>query len=140
MSVSDKKNLNQEDRETWEEFISSPTDIFDKEIDRTINNQRKRYKFDLHGFTLDEANNKVKEIINHCIKNKYKELLIITGKGIHSTNDKDAYVSKNLGKLKYSVPEFIKTNPDLNQYIAAIGDAEKKDGGEGAIIVKFKNL
>ena len=133
--------LNQEDRETWEEFISSPTDIFDKEIDNTINNQRKkRYKFDLHGFTLDEANNKVKEIINHCIKNKYKELLIITGKGIHSTNDKDAYVSKNLGKLKYSVPEFIKTNPDLNQYIASIGDAEKKDGGEGAIIVKFKNL
>ena len=139
--MTKKKNLNQEDRETWEEFISSPTDIFDKEIDRTINNQRKkRYKFDLHGFTLDEANNKVKEIINHCIKNKYKELLIITGKGIHSTNDKDAYVSKNLGKLKYSVPEFIKTNPDLNQYIAAIGDAEKKDGGEGAIIVKFKNL
>ena len=139
--MTKKKNINQEDRETWEEFISSPTDIFDKEIDRTINNQRKkRYKFDLHGFTLDEANNKVKEIINHCIKNKYKELLIITGKGIHSTNDKDAYVSKNLGKLKYSVPEFIKTNPDLNQYIAAIGDAEKKDGGEGAIIVKFKNL
>ena len=139
--MTKKKNLNQEDRETWEEFISSPTDIFDKEIDRTINNQRKkRYKFDLHGFTLDEANNKVKEIINHCIKNKYKELLIITGKGIHSTNDKDAYVSKNLGKLKYSVPEFIKTNPDLNKYIAAIGDAEKKDGGEGAIIVKFKNL
>ena len=139
--MTKKKNLNQEDRETWEEFISSPTDIFDKEIDNTINNQRKkRYKFDLHGFTLDEANNKVKEIINHCIKNKYKELLIITGKGIHSTNDKDAYVSKNLGKLKYSVPEFIKTNPDLNQYIASIGDAEKKDGGEGAIIVKFKNL
>ena len=89
---------------------------------------------------MDEANEKVKEIIDHCVKNKIRELLLVTGKGIHSTNDKDAYISKNLGKLKYSVPEFIKTNPDLNRFIISIKDAEKKDGGEGAIILKLKNL
>ena len=82
----------------------------------------------------------MKEIIEHCIKNKFKELLLITGKGIHSTNDKDAYISKNLGKLKYSVPEYIKTHSELNKFIISIKDAEKKDGGEGAIIIKLKKL
>ena len=75
---------------------------------------------------MDKANHKVKEIIKHCIKNKFKELLLITGKGIHSTSDNDAYISKNLGKLKYSVPEFIKTNSELNKFIISINDAEKK--------------
>ena len=87
-----------------------------------------------------EANNKVSEIIKYCISNKFKELLLITGKGIHSTNDNDAYTSQDLGKLKYSVPEFLKTNLELNKFIISINDAEKKDGGEGAIIIKLKNL
>ena len=82
---------------------------------------------------------KVKKIIDHCVKNKFKELLLITGKGIHSTSDEDAYVSKNFGKLKYSVPEFIKTS-ELNKFVISINDAEKKDGGEGAILIKLKNL
>ena len=136
-----KKGLNQEDKKTWEDYIKDPKDLYDKEKnplkDTEIN---RRYKFDLHGFTLDEANNKVKEIIEHCIKNKFKELLIITGKGLHSTNEDDAYISNKLGKLKYSVPEFIKTNSELNKLIISINDAEKKDGGEGAIIIKLKNL
>ena len=89
---------------------------------------------------MDEANRKVKEIIDHCIKNKFRELLLITGKGIHSTSDKDVYISKDLGKLKYSVPEFIRTNSELNEFIISISDAEKKDGGQGALIIKFKIL
>ena len=89
---------------------------------------------------MDEANKKVKELLEHCVKNKFKELLLITGKGLHSTNDKDIYTSKDLGKLKYSVPEFIKTNSELNEVIISINDAKKKDGGEGAIIIKLKNL
>ena len=136
-----KKDFNQEDKKTWEDYIKNPSDIYDK--DQGISDQtqrRERYKFDLHGFTLDEANIKVKEIIEYCVENKFKELLLITGKGIHSTSDKDAYISKNLGKLKYSVPEFIKTNSELNKFIISINDAEKKDGGEGALIVKLKNL
>ena len=136
-----KKDLNQEDKKAWEDYIKNPLDIYDKDQD-VINVTRKkgRYKFDLHGFTLDEANSKVKEIIEHCVKNKFKELLLITGKGIHSTSDDDAYISKDLGKLKYSVPEYIKTNLELNKFIISIKDAEKKDGGEGALIIKFKNL
>ena len=89
---------------------------------------------------MDEANKKVKEIIFFCKKNNYKELLIITGKGIHSTNDRDIYVSKDLGKLKYSVPEFIKTDEDLNDSVISIKEAENKDGGKGALLIKLKNL
>ncbi len=136
-----KKEPNQEDKKVWEEYIKNPSDIYDKD-QNTLNNikRRGRYRFDLHGFTLDEANKKVKVIIEHCIKNKIRELLLITGKGLHSTNEKDAFISKNLGKLKHSVPEFIKTNSELNKLIVSIADADKKDGGEGAIIIKFKNL
>ena len=136
-----KKDPSQEDKKTWEEYIKNPSDIYDK--DQNVSNsiqRRERYKFDLHGFTLDEANNKVKEIMNHCIKNKYKEILLITGKGIHSTNEENTYVSESLGKLKHSVPEFIRTNSDLNKLIISINDAEKIDGGEGALIIKLKNL
>ena len=139
--MTKKKYPNQEDKKTWEEYIKNPSDVYDK--DKNLSNgikRRERYKFDLHGFTLDEANNKVKEVIEYCIKNKFKELLLITGKGMHSTSDKDAYISKDLGKLKYSVPEFIKTNSELNSMIVSITDADKKDGGEGAIIIKLKNL
>ena len=135
-----KKDPIQEDKKTWEEYIKNPSDIYDKDQITSYGIQRReRYKFDLHGFTLDEANNKVKEILEYCLKNKFKELLLITGKGIHSTSNDDAYISKNLGKLKYSVPEFIKTS-EFNKFIISINGAEKKDGGEGAIIIKLKSL
>ncbi len=135
-----KKDLNKKDKETWENYIKDPSDIYDKETWTLKNNQKKnRYKFDLHGFSLDKANDKVKEIIEYCVKNKFREILFITGKGIHSSND-DAYISKELGKLKYSVPEFIKTNSDLNKFIISINTADQKDGGEGAIVIRLKNL
>ena len=127
-----KKYPNQEDKKIWEDYIKNPSDIYDKDRG-AFNNiyRRERFKFDLHGFTLDEANTKVKEIVEYCIKNKFKELLLITGKGIHSTNDKDAYVSKDFGKLKYSVPNYIKTNSELNQFIYSINDADKKMEAKG---------
>ena len=82
----------------------------------------------------------VKEILFFCVKNKYKELLLITGKGLHSTSDKDTYISKDFGKLKFSVPEFIRSDLETNKLIVSINEAEVKDGGEGAILIKLKNL
>ena len=136
-----KKDLSQKDKKVWENYIKDPSDIYDKEgNNRKIQTHNKRFKFDLHGFSLDEANKKVKETIIHCSENKYKEILFITGKGNHSTNEKDIYISKDLGKLKYSVPEFIKTDEELPDLVISIDDADIKDGGEGAILVKLKNL
>ena len=136
-----KKDLDQDDKKAWEEYIKDPSDIYDKDKDYSKENQRKeRFKYDLHGYTLEDANRKVKEIILSCKENKYKEILLITGKGLHSTNDKDIYVSKNLGTLRYSVPEFIKSNEELNNFIISIKEADIEDGGEGAILIKLKNL
>ncbi len=136
-----KKDLDQDDKKAWEEYIKDPSDIYDKDKNYSIENQRKeRFKYDLHGYTLEDANKKVKEIILSCKENKFKEILLITGKGLHSTNDKDIYVSKNLGTLRYSVPEFIKSSEELNNFITSIEAADIKDGGEGALLIKLKNL
>jgi len=139
--VIKKKNITQEDVDTWQDYIKNPTDITDKDIiykKNVLNNHR--FKYDLHGQTLVNANSKVAEIILSCLKKNYKEILLITGKGIHSNTDKDIYASKDLSKLKYSVPEYIKSNPDISKHVLSISDASKKDGGEGAIIIKLRNL
>ena len=135
-----KKDLSQEDKKTWEDYIKDPSGIYDKDNQNQRNIRKERFKFDLHGFTLEEANSKVREVITYCVKKKFKELLLITGKGIHSTNEEDIYVSKNFGKLKYSVPDFIKSDTELNNLIISINEAATKDGGEGAILIKLKKL
>ena len=89
---------------------------------------------------MESANLKIREIILSCIRQKFKEILLITGKGLHSTTDNDIFVSKNLSKLKFSVPEFINNNNELNKYIISISEASIKDGGAGAILIKLKNL
>jgi len=139
--VIKKKDLDQDDKKAWEEYIKNPSDIYDKDKNYSKENRRKeRFKYDLHGYTLEDANRKVKEIILSCKENKFKEILLITGKGLHSTNDKDIYVSKNFGTLRYSVPEFIKSNEELNNFIISIKEADIEDGGEGALLIKLKNL
>ena len=135
-----KKDLSKEDSEVWQSYIKNPTDLYDKDLGNKSINRKERFKFDLHGYTLDEANKKVKEIIISCSKNKYREILLITGKGLHSTSDEDIYVSSDLSKLRYSVPEFINSDDELKNYIISIEEAEKKDGGDGAILIKLKNL
>ena len=135
-----KKDLSKEDREVWQYYIKNPTDVYDKDLGNKSINRKERFKFDLHGYSLDEANKKVKEIIISCSKNKYREVLLITGKGLHSTSGEDTYVSSDLSKLRYSVPEFLSSNDELKNYIITIEEAEKKDGGDGAILIKLKNL
>ena len=136
-----KKYLSKKDLEDWDTYIKNPSDVYDKDKNNRINKGRKeRFRFDLHGHTLDEANQKVSDVIFSCVKNKYKEILFITGKGLHSTSDSDAYVSKDFSKLKHSVPNFIKSDEDLNKFVISISDADIKDGGEGAILVKLRNL
>ena len=135
-----KKDLSQEDKKIWEDYIKDPSGIYDKDNKNQKNIRKERFKFDLHGFTLEEANSKVREVITYCVEKQYKELLLITGKGIHSTNEGDTYVSKNFGKLKYSVPDFIRSDTELNSLIISINEAAIKDGGEGAILIKLKKL
>ena len=136
-----KKDLSKEDSDTWDNFTNNPTDIYDKEgSEKNSKIRKERFRFDLHGYSLDDANKKVKEIILFCLSNKYKEILLITGKGLHSNTEGDAYVSQDLSKLRFSVPEFINKNEELSKLIISISEASLKDGGAGAILIKLKSL
>ena len=58
------KDLSPEDKKNWEDYIKNPSDVFDKDKTNSINTEKKsRFRFDLHGFTLDQANKQVREII-----------------------------------------------------------------------------
>ena len=136
-----KEDISNSDKELWAEYLKNPKDIFDKELDKKKKfDRRERYRFDLHGFTLLQANEKVRELINSCQKQGFKEILLITGKGLHSNVDQNTYASKELSKLKFAVPEYIKTQKDLLDKIVSIQGAKINDGGEGAIVIKLKNL
>ena len=136
-----KKDLSQEDKETWDNFTKQPSNIYDKDLQITDDNPRRnRLKYDLHGFTLEDANRKVKDLILSGIRNKFKEILLITGKGLHSNTEEDTYVSKNLSKLRFAVPEFINSCDELSKFVVSISEASLKDGGSGAILIKLKNL
>ena len=136
-----KKDLSKEDKETWDNYTRQPSDIYDKDLQVADDNPRKnRLRYDLHGFTLKDANKKVKNLILSGIRNKYKEILLITGKGLHSNTEEDTYVSKNLSKLRFAVPEFINSCDELSKFVVSISEASLKDGGSGAILIKLKNL
>ena len=133
-----KDSLSQKDKEDWKNFIENTSFIPDK--DKSHNkNSNQLYKFDLHGLTLSDANKKVKEIVISCSENKYKEILLITGKGLHSKND-DVYKSSKLSKLRYSIPEYINSEPEISKLISSISTPSQKDGGEGALLIKLKKL
>ncbi len=136
-----KEDLSNSDKIEWEEYIKDPKDIFDKElINKKLFNPNYRFRFDLHGFTLTEANKKIRNLIISCQEKNFKEILLITGKGLHSNTDQNTYVSKELSKLKFSVPEYVNTQKDLSDKILSIEQASTNDGGEGAIIIKLKKL
>lgn len=136
-----KEDISNLDKKLWAEYLKNPKDIFDKDLeDKTPRTQAEKYRFDLHGFTLKEANEKVGELINFCQKKGFKEILLITGKGLHSNVDQNAYVSKELSKLRYSVPEHIKSQKELSNKVIKIEQADIRDGGEGALIIKLKKL
>ena len=135
-----KKNISQEDINTWKNYIKNPSDITDKDNTQKDIRLNYRFKYDLHGYTLLEANEKIREIILSCVGKNYKEILLITGKDIHSNTENDVYASKDLSKLRYSVPEYIKGNLELSKYVMSITNASKIDGGDGAIIIKLKKL
>ena len=137
-----KKKPTLEDLNVWKKFIFSKKPIKDKDVylDQNKPGQFLTKKIDIHGYTLDEANLKTKELIlSHYKQNIYK-VIIITGKGSKSDNEKNPYISKDLSLLKYSVPHYLKTNESLKQVIKNISQADIKDGGEGAFYVYLKKF
>ena len=104
--------ISDKDKKDWQDFLKKKERLTDKDNNFLQNNRIKSKTIDLHGYTLDSANKTIDEFIRKSFEENVEKITVITGKGLHSTNDKDIYVSKDLGKLKYSVPEFIKTHPE----------------------------
>ena len=134
-----KKDLSKQDKEDWQDFIDNHSPIPNKDgLRDQKNNAVRKFKFDFQGYTIAGANKKINEIINSCYEKGVSEILIITGKGIHSKSKMNVYASKELSTLKNTIPDFLKTNPDLNSKIDKIKQADKDLGGSGAILIKLK--
>ena len=136
-----KRFVTPKDKKDWDVFTKQMGDISPKESDLLKENIEinKVKKLDLHGSSLIEANKIVKKFIIESFNNGYKKILVVTGKGLRSKSYNNPYVSEKLNVLRYSVPEFIKNDENLNNKISRIVQADIKDGGEGAIYIFLKN-
>ena len=131
-------NISDKDKKDWDLFINSKEKLPNKDFQNKEKKTLKIRSIDLHGYTLDEANKTIENFIKESFSQNINKLIVVTGKGLHSENEKDPYVSKDLSILKYSVPEFISNNPDLMSMINEITDAKIEDGGTGAFYIFLK--
>ena len=130
--------ISKKDRQDWDAFISSKESLISKDQQYVKNKKNKIRYIDLHGYTLEEANKKIELFIINCYSEFVNKIIVITGKGIHSQNEQNPYVSKKLSILKYSVPEYIKNNKSLMKLIHNFEKANKDDGGDGAFYIYLK--
>ena len=131
-------NISEKDKKDWENFLSKKERLPDKDNKLTKKITFKTRSIDLHGYTLEDANKSIESFIIKSYQDKINKLIVVTGKGIHSQNEKDPYVSKDLSILKYSVPEFISNNKNLMKIIYEMKDAKIEDGGSGAFYIFLK--
>ena len=131
-------NISDKDKKDWYKFINSNEKLPNKDSNKKEKRNYKTRTIDLHGYTLDEANKLIEDYISKAFSENVNKLIVVTGKGIHSDNEKNPYVSKDLSILKYSVPEFISNSKKLMQMINDIQDAKIEDGGSGAFYIYLK--
>jgi len=146
-----KKNLNKnsikkkdiknpdKDKQDWENFLNNKEKIPNKDFVHKKNTRyKKTKKIDLHGYTIEEANKAIEQFIQKSFDENVTKIIVITGKGLRSSNIENPYLSKDLSILKYSVPEFIENNKSLTQLIIETTDAKIEDGGSGAFYIFLK--
>ena len=138
-----KKKISDKDKKDWENFINNPESLEDKDKKNSeIFSGKFEKSIDLHGYTLDDANQKIFEFINYCFSQEIYKINIITGKGLRSKNLENPYQSNNLSILKYSVPDFIKKNSELMEKILKIDFDAINSPSKGSfdIFLKKKSL
>jgi len=130
--------ISEKDKKDWENFISKKEKLQNKDINLKKIHRQKVRTIDLHGYTLDQANQKISDFISQSYIAGINKLIVVTGKGLHSENEKNPYVSKDLSILKHSVPEFIKNDKNLMNKIYEFSEAKIEDGGSGAFYIFLK--
>ena len=136
------KKISEKDKKDWQNFISNKEKLSDKDLHLSNKKIKKEITeiIDLHGFSLENANNTIEEFIIQCSKKKISKIIVITGKGLRSKSIENPYVSKDLSILKHSVPSFIKSKNNLIKLIKKIEEAKIEDGGKGAFYIFLKKL
>ena len=132
--------LSNKDKQDWQNFIDSSEKLYNNDKEESIKYNISEKTIDLHGFTLDEANKKISELIETCYLKKIKKINVITGKGMRSKNLDDPYQSADLSILKHSVPEFIKNNSDLMKKIIKIDFESVNSQSKGSFHVYLKSI
>ena len=137
-----KRKISDKDKKDWKNFISNKEKLSNKDLYLSNNKIKKEIikTIDLHGFSLENANNVIEEFIIQCFKKNVNKIIVITGKGLRSKSIRNPYASKDLSILKYSVPDFIKLKPNLMKIIKKIEEAKIEDGGGGAFYIYLKNF
>ena len=135
------KKITEKDKKDWQEFLDrkDSLEIKDEKIFKENFNIFER-SIDLHGCTLDEANEVITKFIKNSSKDKVTKIKVITGKGLRSKNFDNPYVSNNLGILKYSVPNYIKNNSNLMRLIKEIDYKQVEDLNSGSFYIFLKKL
>ena len=132
------KKPSNKDLKDWKNFLASKDEIHNKDNIIKQAKFKEEATIDLHGFSLDQANIRVEKFITDCFEKKVLKLNIITGKGLRSKVDQNPYQSKDLSILKYSVPEFIKSNTELMRIIKKIDhQVDNKNSGSFSIFLKL---
>tara|TARA_B100000242_G_C42729966_1_gene340759 strand:+ start:66 stop:479 length:414 start_codon:yes stop_codon:yes gene_type:complete len=132
--------LSDKDKKDWQNFLDSSEKLQSKDIELVNDQIILERSIDLHGYNLEEANKKISEFIENCFLDKVKKVNVITGKGMRSKNLDDPYQSKDLGILKYSVPEFIKNNPELMNKIIKIDFDSVNSPSKGNFDIFLKTI
>tara|TARA_B100000029_G_scaffold330113_1_gene322397 strand:+ start:551 stop:973 length:423 start_codon:yes stop_codon:yes gene_type:complete len=137
-----KRKISNKDKKDWQNFTSNKEKLYNKDLYLSDNKIKKKTikTIDLHGFSLENANNLIGKFIIECFKKNVNKIIVITGKGLRSKNIENPYVSKNLSILKHSVPDYIKSKSNLMKIILKIEEAKIEDGGQGAFYIFLKNF
>ena len=134
------KKISKKDLKDWKNFIEGKEKIYNKDIAKNSIKIKKLATLDLHGFSLDKANIKVENFIKDCFYKKVQKINIITGKGLRSKIEQNPYQSRDLAILKYSVPEFIKSNSELMKLVKKMDDQmDNKNMGYFSVYLRSKN-
>ena len=135
-----KNKLSDKDKKDWQNFLNSSEKLQAKEEDKPNNQAISEKSIDLHGYTLEEANEEISKFIDNCYLNRVKKINIITGKGMRSKNLDDPYQSTDLSILKYSVPEYVKNNSELMKKIIRIDFESVNSPSKGNFDIFLKTI
>ena len=144
--------ISEEDKKIWLEYISNIDSYrlnfnFNKKIISKKSSSNTNFKetksftklikkgllrvdsvIDLHGYTMNDAKITIKKFIVMSYNSRHKNILVITGKG------KD-----NAGILKKELPNWL-CEKEISKYVVSHMVAPKKLGGEGAVLIRLKNI